>query len=146
MPSAIYKMKLHPFGILHSDRHRTFICFCRTFGIRNIYDFILCTMHDAHPAGVVLNFCKGIHLHDIHCIATPQFHQSAAESIWYGMGLVFGSFIGFTIGYFRIRWLERHLDEHIFCKGELFPAKNEPRPSSLVYKRETPKKRRRKKA
>lgn len=77
MPSAIYKMKLH----LHSDRHRTFICFCRTFGIRNIYDFILCTMHDAHPAGVVLNFCKGIHLHDIHCIATPQFHQSAAESI-----------------------------------------------------------------
>ena len=81
MPSAIYKMKLHPFGILHSDRHRTFICFCRTFGIRNIYDFILCTMHDAHPAGVVLNFCKGIHLHDIHCIATPQFHQSAAESI-----------------------------------------------------------------
>ena len=72
--------------------------------------------------------------------------SSQLSSIWYGMGLVFGSFIGFTIGYFRIRWLERHLDEHIFCKGELFPAKNEPRPSSLVYKRETPKKRKGKKA
>ena len=41
MPSAVYKMQLHPFGLLHSDRHRTFICFCRTFGRRNIYDFIL---------------------------------------------------------------------------------------------------------
>ena len=68
------------------------------------------------------------------------------SNIWYGMGLVAGSFIGFTIGYFRIRWLERHLDAHIFCKGELFPSKNEKKPSSIVYKREKPKKRKGKKA
>lgn len=68
------------------------------------------------------------------------------SNIWYGMGLVAGSFIGFTIGYFRIRWLERHLDAHIFCKGELFPSKNEKKPSSIVYKREVQKKRKGKKA
>ena len=68
------------------------------------------------------------------------------SNIWYGMGLVAGSFIGFTIGYFRIRWLERHLYANIFCKGELFPSKNEKKPSSIVYKREKPKKRKGKKA
>lgn len=63
--------------------------------------------------------------------------------IWYGMGLVIGSFVGFTIGYFRIRWLEQHLDEHIFCEGTLFPTKNASRPSSQVYKRKIQKKRKR---
>ncbi len=39
------------------------------------------------------------------------------------MGLVAGSFTGFTIAYFRLRFMERHMDEHIFCGGQLFTVK-----------------------
>ena len=44
---------------------------------------------------------------------------SAGGRPWYGMGLVAGSFTGFTIAYFRLRFMERHMDEHIFCGGQI---------------------------
>ena len=52
---------------------------------------------------------------------------------WVGMGLVAGSFTGFTIAYFRLRFMERHMDEHIFCGGQLFTVKRERMPESMVY-------------
>ena len=55
--------------------------------------------------------------------------------IWYGAGLVMGSFLGFTIGYFRLRWVERHMDVHIFCQGELFKIKRGRKPSAKSYDR-----------
>lgn len=55
------------------------------------------------------------------------------SELWYGMGLVAGAFTGFTVGYFRLRWVERHMDEHIFCQGILFPVKKGKRPSDQVY-------------
>lgn len=55
------------------------------------------------------------------------------SDIWYGMGFVLGSFTGFTIAYFRLRWVERHLDKHIFCQGVLFPVKNAKKPPAKVY-------------
>ena len=69
------------------------------------------------------------------CLVTFAGSMAAKDfsDIWYGIGFVLGSFIGFTIAYFRLRWVERHLDEHIFCKGVLFPIKNERKPSSRVY-------------
>lgn len=70
--------------------------------------------------------------------------SSHLSTIWYGLGVVIGSFVGFTVAYFRIRWLERHLDEHIFCRGILFPVKRGKIPDSCVYKRSDVKKRRRK--
>ena len=53
--------------------------------------------------------------------------------IWYGMGLVAGSFVGLTVAYARLRWVERHLDTHTFCKGTLFPAAKGKRPEAKVY-------------
>ncbi len=70
--------------------------------------------------------------------------SSHLSTIWYGLGVVIGSAAGFTVAYFRIRWLERHLDEHIFCRGILFPVKRGKMPDSCVYKRSDVEKRRRK--
>lgn len=53
--------------------------------------------------------------------------------IWYGLGLVAGSFTGLTLAYMRLRWVERHLDEHIFCQGTLFPVTKGKRPAAKVY-------------
>jgi hypothetical protein len=46
-----------------------------------------------------------------------------------------GSFFGFTVGYFRLRWVERHMDVHIFCQGELFKIKRGRKPSAKSYDR-----------
>ena len=55
--------------------------------------------------------------------------------LWYGAGLVMGSFLGFTVGYFRLRWVERHMDVHIFCKGDLIPRGKGRMPSGKVFDR-----------
>lgn len=60
------------------------------------------------------------------------FFRSFSE-LWYGTGFAAGAFLGFTIGYFRLRWVERHMDEHIFCQGILFPVKKGKKPPSQVY-------------
>ena len=55
--------------------------------------------------------------------------------IWYGLGLVIGSFAGFSAGYFRLRWVERNLDAHVFCTGALMKKGSGPRPSGKVFDR-----------
>lgn len=55
--------------------------------------------------------------------------------IWYGAGLIFGSLVAFILAYFRIRWVEKHLDEHIFCRGILFKTKREAMPDPMVFSR-----------
>jgi len=40
--------------------------------------------------------------------------------IWYGVGFTAASFISFTFSYFRIRWLEKNIDIHVFCRGTIF--------------------------
>lgn len=57
------------------------------------------------------------------------------SEIWYGIGLVLGSAVGWAVAYFRLRYMEKTLDVHTFCKGELLKKKKEHRPSSKVYDR-----------
>lgn len=57
------------------------------------------------------------------------------KDLWYGAGMVAGSFCGFTAAYCRLRWVEKHMDEHIFCNGTLFPQGKGAKPDGLVYKR-----------
>lgn len=52
---------------------------------------------------------------------------------WYGIGVFAGSIIAWSFAYMRMRWLEKHLDEHIFCRGTLLDKKNEPMPDAKVY-------------
>lgn len=59
-------------------------------------------------------------------------------TIWFGVGLVFGSFVGFTVAYFRLRSIEKNLDVHIFCNGNLLdrgPGKEAP--SNIVFNRKS---------
>lgn len=55
--------------------------------------------------------------------------------VWYGIGLVAGAFAGFACGYKRLRWMERNLDEHIFCSEHLIPYGKGRQPKAKVFDR-----------
>lgn len=52
---------------------------------------------------------------------------------WYGVGVIVGSLFGWGVAYLRLRWVERHLDEHIFCNGSLIKYGKGEKLSSKVY-------------
>lgn len=60
------------------------------------------------------------------------------EPIWYGMGLVTGALAAWFFVYFRLRWIERNLDIHIFCKGRLLRTEKGKMPQAMVYDRYHP--------
>ncbi len=56
------------------------------------------------------------------------------SEIWYGAGLVVGSFAGWTVAYMRLQWMEKHLDFHIFCNGHLLKKKGDcPSPKVFIH-------------
>ncbi|MEE0954921.1 MAG: exopolysaccharide Pel transporter PelG [Eubacterium sp.] len=55
--------------------------------------------------------------------------------IWYGIGLVLGALTGFITAYLRLQWMERNLDTHIFCQGDLIKRAHGRKPSGKVYDR-----------
>ena len=65
--------------------------------------------------------------------ALVSFFARDFSTIWYGIGTFLGAFSGWVIAYFRLRWVEKNLDEHIFCKGSLIPSKSETMPTSIVF-------------
>ena len=64
-----------------------------------------------------------------------SFLATRLPELWFGIGLVAGSFAGFTAGYFRLRWTERNLDEHVFCAGALMERGEGRRPPGRVFDR-----------
>ncbi len=54
----------------------------------------------------------------------------------YGVGFCIGAFAAYTYTYFRIRWVERHLDELIYCRGSVVEIGTGKKPSYCVYKRD----------
>ena len=57
------------------------------------------------------------------------------SDIWYGMGITIGAFLGWTTAYIRLRWIENHFDEHVFCQGNLLKHKHEECPPWKVFDR-----------
>ncbi len=55
--------------------------------------------------------------------------------LWYGIGVLSGSIISWSIAYFRIKWLEQNLDEHTFCRGSMLQAGKGKKPSAKVFDR-----------
>ena len=52
---------------------------------------------------------------------------------YYGVGVFIGSLAAWTFAYFRLRWLERTLDAHIYCRGSLLKKRSGPMPDAKVY-------------
>ncbi len=57
--------------------------------------------------------------------------------LWYGIGLVAGSFVGWMAAYYRLRKIEQTLDVHIFCNGNLMKRSEGKKPSNIVFLRDT---------
>ena len=57
------------------------------------------------------------------------------SEIWYGIGLVAGCFVGWSVAYARIRNMEKNLDIHIFCNGHLLKRTKGTCPSPKVFDR-----------
>ena len=52
--------------------------------------------------------------------------------IWYGSGVLEGAFVGWCVAYWRLRWVERHMDVHVFCRGTLISYGKGKMPSGMV--------------
>lgn len=57
------------------------------------------------------------------------------QPIFYGIGPLLGSLCGWTFAYFRLRWVEKHMDVHVFCKGRILQKGTGTKPPAMVYKR-----------
>lgn len=55
--------------------------------------------------------------------------------LWYGLGLIMGSFAGWITAYYRLRKMEKTLDVHVFCSGHLMKRREGKMPSNKVYSR-----------
>ncbi len=55
------------------------------------------------------------------------------SAIWYGAGFTAGAFCSFTFSYFRLRWIEKNLDSHVFCRGTVLKQVYEEMPRADVY-------------
>jgi uncharacterized membrane protein len=55
--------------------------------------------------------------------------------IWYGSGFAIASFAAFSYSYFRLHWLEKHLDDFIFCRGSIMEKGQGSKPDALVFRK-----------
>lgn len=71
----------------------------------------------------------------VFCLVTlaGSIISSHLPEIWYGLGLVLGAVSGFSIAYFRLRWMERNLDTQVFCQGTIIQHGIGAKPSAVVY-------------
>lgn len=57
------------------------------------------------------------------------------QALFYGIGPLVGALCGWTFAYFRLRWVEKNMDVHVFCKGRILRKGNGVKPPSKVYSR-----------
>ena len=55
--------------------------------------------------------------------------------IWFGIGVAVGALAGWCVAYFRLRWIERNLDTHVFCEGSILKKGKGKQPSYCVFNR-----------
>lgn len=69
------------------------------------------------------------------CVTTLAASLAATHlgSIFYGAGVWAGAVAGFVAAYLRLRWMEKHLDEHIFCRGDIMKRGKGIKPPAKVY-------------
>lgn len=69
------------------------------------------------------------------CVTTLAASLAATHfsAIFYGAGVWAGAVAGFVAAYLRLRWMETHLDEHIFCRGDIMKRGKGVKPPAKVY-------------
>lgn len=100
--------------------------------------FILFIMYSAIIFLYYFNDLKGSLITALSfCVATilGSIFATHLPAIWYGVGVVFGSAVGFAVAYHRLRVMERTIDIHIFCNGSIMKRGRGKRPSNKVYER-----------
>lgn len=95
-----------------------------------VYAVVLLLNYFSDAPGMVMTTASFVLVTLIGSIVSKSLPE-----IWYGMGLVVGAFAGWTVGYMRLRWLEKHMDVHIFCRGTIVERKKSLKPSGLVYQK-----------
>lgn len=78
-------------------------------------------------AATALSFCIVTLIGSIWAATLPV--------IWYGIGLVFGAAAGWCVAYDRLRTLEKNLDIHVFCNGNIMKRGHGKKPSNKVYEK-----------
>lgn len=100
--------------------------------------FILFIMYSAIIFMYYFNDLKGALMTSIIFVSVTFLVSLIAthlSEVWYGIGVVAGSFAGFACGYHRLRWMEHNLDEHIFCNGNLIKKGKGIQPPGKVFDR-----------
>lgn len=64
---------------------------------------------------------------------TGSLITTQLPAIWYGAGFTAASFLAFTYSYFRLSWIEKNLDYHIYCRGSVIRQVKGDIPDSQVY-------------
>ncbi len=64
------------------------------------------------------------------------FYTREMEIPYFGLGFVIGSLAGFTFGFFRIRYLERTINKHLFCDKLVIKHTRIGKKENIVYRRQ----------
>ena len=100
--------------------------------------FILFLMYSAMLFLYYFNDMSGMGMATLSFFAVTligSIFATRLDEIWYGIGVVLGSFTGWTVTYMRLRWIEKNIDRHVFCNGNLMKRGKGERPSSKVFDR-----------
>ena len=103
--------------------------------------FILFIMYAAIIFQYYYNDMRGAVMTSLSFFAATlagSFTATKLSSIWYGIGLVFGAAIGWAVAYYRLRVMEKNLDIHIFCAGNILKRGKGKKPANKVYERTAP--------
>lgn len=98
--------------------------------------FILFIMYSEILFLYYFNDLKGAVLTSVmFCIVTfwGSIVATYLPDIWYGAGMLAGALVGWTVAYFRLRWVEKNLDRHIFCRGSILKKGKGKKPSYKIY-------------
>ncbi len=65
-------------------------------------------------------------------IAASIFARDFLQPSLYGLGAFIGAFIGWSVCYYRLRYMERNFDQQIFCRGHVVSTRYAAGPVSTV--------------
>ena len=100
--------------------------------------FILFLMYSAIIFLYYFNDLKGSVLTSVvFCGVTfvGSLFATQLSPIWYGAGVTAGALAGWCTAHLRLRWIEKNMDAHVFCQGELLPYGKGEKPSGKVLGR-----------